>query len=474
MKNRIKQVHAFWLIAILLLCNSSLRAQHSHSVSEDVSRAVGVLKGIYDDYSPKRAFDIITEVAETDSDAYAMNVLGLLYMEGIGVEQNGEQAIYWLKKAGDKGFNEAYHNLGMIYKNGKCGKKQNFELAYEAFLKGALGGSNTCQYDTGFMLYKGLGCQQDYYKALDYFQIASGNGNPYAIYMLGLCYRNGYGTSKNEEKGLELLNKSAILGYSDAIEEVLRESPENCLTDIFVSDTLLSIIPNNMPQISVDVNDTTLLKGTYNGFVIMYDWSGQHVLGEKPVFLNIDRKGEEAFGLFILGTDSIPFSARITSDGNLEFKKTYVNLNERYTFNGKARYMFNNTEFDIWNDKIIGKISLYSLTLREPERPMYIELYRECAEIGSNIDNDRYISTTPNPFETSFDAIFQLTNKTTATVRIFDKYGMPVWQKSLGTLEAGKHRITLCPSIKSGYHILNIAAGKQVLRKIIVKKGGSR
>lgn len=470
MKNRMKQIHAFCLIALFLLCNGSLQAQQSQYIRDDVAHAVGVLKGIYDDYSTTKAFDIINDVAEKDSDAYAMNVMGLLYMEGIGVEKNGKLAISWLDKAGTSGFCDAYHNLGMIYKKGKCGEKQNFVSAYKAFLKGAIGGSNTCQYDTGFMLYKGLGCQQDYYKALDYFQTASVNGNPYATYMLGLCYRNGYGTEKDEEKGMELLNKAAILGYSDAIEEVMRENPENCLTDIIVSDTLLSVIPQKMPQISVDVNDTTLLKGTYNGFVVMYDWSGQHVLGEKPVFLIINRKGEEASGLFVLGTDSIPFTANITSNGNLEFKKTCVNLNERYTFNGKARYMFNNTELDIWNDKIIGKISLYSLTLREPERPMYIELYRNCGESASDISNNGYINTTPNPFETSFDAIFQLTNKATATARVFDKYGMPVWRQSLGTLAEGKHRIKLYPTLRSGYHILNITAGKQVLRKIIVKK----
>lgn len=101
---------------------------------------------------------------------------------------------------------------------------------------------------------------------------------------------------------------------------------------------------------------------------------------------------------------------------------------------------------------------------------MYIELYRNCGESASDISNNGYISTTPNPFETSFDAIFQLTNKVTATARIFDKYGMPVWRQSLGTLAEGKHRIKLYPTLRSGYHILNITAGKQVLRKIIVKK----
>lgn len=472
MKNRIKQVHAFCIIAIFLLCNSSLYAQQYHHVRDDVSHAVGVLRGIYYDYSPQRAFDIIKEVAETDSDAYAMNVLGLLYMEGLGIEKDGKQAVYWLDRAGKNGFCDAYHNLGIIYKLGKCGEKQNFTSAYEYFLKGALNGSNNCRYDVGFMLYKGLGCKQDYAKAIEFFQTASGNGNIYATYMLGLSHRNGYGTEKNEEKGMELLNKAATLGYSAAIEEVMRENPENYLTDTFTSDTLFALIPDKMPEIRTDVNDTTFLKGCYSGFVVMYDWSGQHVLGEKPVVMNVNRIGQEVSGLIVFGTDSVKFTADITADGTLKFRKSFLSLNERYAFNGKVKYMLSNAVLDIWNEKILGKLSLYSLTQREPERPMYMELYRSgmMNEIPQN--DCGHISITPNPFDSNFDVIFELTDNATASAKIFDKFGMLVWQDSLGALETGKHKITVCPNIKQGYYVLNITAGKQVLRTIIVKKGG--
>lgn len=471
MKNGIKQLHAFCLIAILLLCNSSLKAQQSKTVRDDVAHAVGVLKGIYDDYPTRKAFEIITEVAEKDSNAYAMNVLGLLYMQGLGVEKNGKQAVFWLEKAGEKGFCDAYHNLGIIYKHGKCGEKQNFSLAYKYFLKGALNGSNNCSYDVGFMLYKGLGCKQNYAKAIEFFQTASDNGNIYATYMLGLSHRNGYGIEKNEEKGIELLKKAATLGYSAAIEELMREKPENYMADSFPSSSLFALIPDKMPEIRSDVNDTTLLKGSFSGFVVMYDWSGQHVLGEKPIVMNVNRIGQEVSGFIEFGTDSVKFKADITADGILKFKKSYLNLNERYAFNGKVKYMLFNATLDIWNEKILGKLSLYSLAQREPERPMYIELYR-CGMNESPKNDSGHIAIAPNPFDNNFDAIFELTDKSIATAKIFDKFGMLVWQDSLGPLETGKHKITICPNIKQGYYVLNITAGKQVLRTIIIKKGG--
>ena len=448
-------------------------ADNTRAGNDEVMHAVGVLKGIYQDYTKEKAVSILLNAAENDTVAYAMNALGLAYMEGIGTEQNAEKAISWLKKAGENGYCDAYHNLGVIYKLGKCGEKQNFTAAYNAFIKGAEAGSDACRYGAGFMLYKGLGCAQDYGKAMELFQTASDNGNVYATYMLGLCYRNGYGTAQDEEQGMELLNQAATLGYSAAIEEMSRKNPENYLSGIIVSDSAFTDIPASMPEIKADVNDTTLLRGKYSGCVVMYDWSGRHVLGEKPVCMSVSRTGEEISGYLLLGTDSVPFKADITAEGSLKFKKSYVSLKERYTFNGKVQYKLDSADLDIWNDRIRGRLSLYSLSQREPERPMFMELYRGAY---GKTDNDNtcangYIAIAPNPFDSQFDAIFELRENATATARVFDKFGVLIWQQSLGTFEAGKHKVTLSPDIRPGYHVLNISAGKQVLRTIIVKKG---
>ena len=448
-------------------------ADNTRAGNDEVMHAVGVLKGIYQDYTKEKAVSILLNAAENDTVAYAMNALGLAYMEGIGTEQNAEKAISWLKKAGENGYCDAYHNLGVIYKLGKCGEKQNFTAAYNAFIKGAEAGSDACRYGAGFMLYKGLGCAQDYGKAMELFQTASDNGNVYATYMLGLCYRNGYGTAQDEEQGMELLNQAATLGYSAAIEEMSRKNPENYLSGIIVSDSAFTDIPASMPEIKADVNDTTLLRGKYSGCVVMYDWSGRHVLGEKPVCMSVSRTGEEISGYLLLGTDSVPFKADITAEGSLKFKKSYVSLKERYTFNGKVQYRLDSADLDIWNDRIRGRLFLYSLSQREPERPMFMELYRGAY---GKTDNDNtcangYIAIAPNPFDSQFDAIFELRENATATARVFDKFGVLIWQQSLGTFEAGKHKVTLSPDIRPGYHVLNISAGKQVLRTIIVKKG---
>lgn len=452
--------------------NTMTEANVTNATQDDIMHAVGVLKGIYGDYSKEKAISILQSMADKDTTAYAMNVLGLAYMEGLGIDSDAEKAKYWLVKAAESGFADAYHNLGVMYKLGKCGEKQDFHAAYDAFLKGVDAGSDACRYGAGFMLYKGLGCKQDYEKAKELFETASVNGNVYATYMLGLCYRNGYGTPRDEEKGMELLEKSATLGYSAAIEELMRATPENSLTDIKVSDSIFANIPASMPNIHADINDTTLLRGQYNGFIVMYDWSGQHVIGERPVTMNIGRNENDVFGYLVLGTDSVPFKADVSSDGSLIFKKSYASLDERYTFGKKMKYRLSNANLDIWKDKIHGSLNLYSLSLREPERPMYMELYR-----GGYVSTDKVnaygrITISPNPFDSQFDAVFELVDNADAVARIFDKSGVAVWQQELGNLEAGNHRISLSPNIKPDSYVLNISAGKQILRTIIVKKGG--
>lgn len=459
-----------WAVATLLLCSHSLFATINNVTDKEIMHDVGVLKGIYDDYSKNEAALRLETIAEKDSAPYAMNVLGLLYMNGIGTEKDSEKAIYWLGKAGEHGFSDAYHNLGVIYKLGGNGIAQNFNAAYNAFHKGAEQGSNICRYDEGFMLYKGLGCIQDYGKALSKFQVAADSGNVYATYMLGLCYRNGYGTEQNEEKGLEILRQAALLGYSAAVEELARPYPENCLTNMSVSDSLNNTFPSSMPMIHTEVNDTNLLKGIYRGYVVMYDWSGQHILGEKPASLSLGRTRDKTQGFLVLGDDSIPFIANITKDGMLKFEESYVDLNERYTFDGKVRYKLCQAALDIWSDRIHGNLSLYSQKEHEPQRPIYVALYRDGSYYNKNFNKYGYIIISPNPFDTELCANFELNERSDASARIFNKYGMLVWHQTLGTFEAGKHNLKLHPDILPGIYVLNISAGKQVLRTTVVKK----
>lgn len=99
---------------------------------------------------------------------------------------------------------------------------------------------------------------------------------------------------------------------------------------------------------------------------------------------------------------------------------------------------------------------------------MYMELYRAASSKEIAVTNER-ISVSPNPFSTEFRATFRLASSGSVVVRIFDKYGIKVWQQEIGNLSEGTNTLTFSPNIPAGYYVLNISAGNQTLRSIIVK-----
>lgn len=474
LERTIKTTQSLRITIILLMlgfCVIGSKAQKKVDL-EELKHTVRVLKDIDCDQSKEWAISVLRDAAVIDSSSYAMNVLGLAYMAGIGVEKDTVAAISWLEKAGANGYAEAYHNLGMWYKNGNHGVKQDFNKAYSSFLQGADKGSAVCKYDVGYMYYKGLGCHQDYRKAMKFFDDASKTGHSPSLYMTGLCYRNGYGVEQDTARASYYLNQSSMLGFRPAMEELLRPLPENYLHELFDNSHEDVTLPCSMPEIASDINDVSLLYGEHQGYLVMYDWSGSYVLGEKPVSMNIYPDGDgKAAGTLILAEDSIDFRADVTSDGKLVFSEGKVKLNERYNAGQKISYKMDYAVLDIWKDRIMGRLGLYSLKLNEPERPMYIELYKD-NQINNKLD-ERYthVSASPNPFVQEFDASFELIDQSEAYIRIFDQSGIIVYNKRLGILNAGKHHVTVSPEIKNGTYVLNIKAGQQVLRAIIVKKG---
>lgn len=62
------------------------------------------------------------------------------------------------------------------------------------------------------MNYKGLGCQQDYSKAVNLFQQGADEGMDNSMYFLALCLRNGYGVVKDTAAAMYWLRKADSLG----------------------------------------------------------------------------------------------------------------------------------------------------------------------------------------------------------------------------------------------------------------------
>lgn len=433
--------------------------------TQEVVRAVKVLKGQNSSISKEEAVRLLT-IAANDSNAYAMNVLGMAYLQGIGVEKNIDEAISWWILAAHNGYAYAYHNLGMLYKNGKLGIKQDFVKACSNYKKGAESNSLVCCYNYGFMLYKGLGCKQSYEEAISYFQKAAAKKHSPSLYMLGLCYRNGYGVSKDEEIGKYYLTQSANLGYRDAQAELRRVNPENNMEDIMDVNNVKFSIPETSGLITED------LMGKYEGVLVLYDWSGKYILGEKPIFMDLTLQNAKLDGTLKIGSQLIRLNGVVSDNGKILFESTDIVLKERYVGENGSKYKIDYAELNTFGGKISGKLGLYSLELNEPERPLYIELEKANGALSSakqNI-NDRIV-VSPSPFESDFVASFTLeADSPQLDIRIFNQSGAMVEHVTYGAIQKGKQKLRLAPSLSSGVYVLNIQSKTQLFRTIISKK----
>lgn len=70
------------------------------------------------------------------------------------------------------------------------------------------------------------GIQQNMKEAIKYFELASNNGSGMANYQMGKAYEKGNGVLQNSTKALEYYQKSADLGYVNAIN-LLKQMDQN-------------------------------------------------------------------------------------------------------------------------------------------------------------------------------------------------------------------------------------------------------
>jgi len=155
--------------------NGSINADGLYSKGLDCYHA--------EDY--KSAFNYFLKAAD-QGHAGAQNALGVMYAKGMGVVQNDNQAVYWLRKAADQGDANAQCTLGIIYANG-MGVVQNDKQAVYWLWKAADQGNADAQYSLGFMYENGRGVlTQDDEQSVYWYSKAAEQGHADAQYKLHL------------------------------------------------------------------------------------------------------------------------------------------------------------------------------------------------------------------------------------------------------------------------------------------------
>jgi len=119
-----------------------------------------------------------------------------------------------LEKTGDS---EAEYFVGEMYYLG-IGTEQNLEKAYSIFKK-LYSEDRRARERIAAMYIDGIYLEQNHNKAFEIYKSLVEDGKDstgYDNYMLGLCYREGYGTDIDLDKGFEFIKKGAELGFEKA------------------------------------------------------------------------------------------------------------------------------------------------------------------------------------------------------------------------------------------------------------------
>lgn len=429
---------------------------YAEPTMDEVTEAVDIIKGKSLDKTKEWAVSVLKDVGEPSLKPKAMNTLAMAYMNGIGVPQDSAQAVRCFVEAAERGYTNAWHNLGMISKNAPYGH-QDFTKALEYFEKGAEEGSLMCSYDAGYMYYKGLGCRQDYTRAVDYFSRGLPTGNPSCLYMLGLCYRNGFGVDMDGEKADACLRKASLANYRFAIEETLREGAEVQPSVRIEEGT--EPMPESMPEVEAFLDHTADISGRYAGCLVTYDWSGGRVVREQRLDVVFSRRSNGYCGTWIMDTDTIAFYASVAPDGRLLFDNTRALMDDRYTEGRKVEYLFDSAELAMLGGTLTGGLRLYSVTQKEPQRPMYMSLSRCDMDSDTSKGSQCYMSAYPIAGTNRIELRLTLPHEVHgATVAIASQNGMYAKSYSLGALPSGDHRFTITPNLTNGLYIVSIMA----------------
>ena len=122
----------------------------------------------------EKAFTLLQPLAQQGK-AEAQHQLGVMYIKGVYVAQDNQEARAWFEKAAMQGYDTSQASLGMIYAQG-IGVGQDYIKAREWFEKAAAQGDAIAENGLGWLYGNGNGVAQDYAEAREWFEKAAALG----------------------------------------------------------------------------------------------------------------------------------------------------------------------------------------------------------------------------------------------------------------------------------------------------------
>lgn len=159
--------------------------------------------------------------AADKGNAKAMFKLGLAYGYGYGVPENDSEAVYWYRKAADKGNVKAMSKLGFTYYYA-IGVPKSYSDSVYWFRKAADKGDGVAMYFVGLAYLSGEGVPKSYSNAMGWWRKAANKDNTDAMHSLGWVYETGIGVPENKSEALNWYKKAKQAGAKSADAAIQR------------------------------------------------------------------------------------------------------------------------------------------------------------------------------------------------------------------------------------------------------------
>ncbi len=154
---------------------------------------------------------------DSEANSEAQEVLGQMYLAGVGVEKDVRKGIEYWEKAASNGSSDAMFNLGICYEQGVPGITEDIDKAIYWLEKGSELGNATCMANLGNIIQ-----DKEPERAFELYSKAAEMNEPHALNNLGTLYKRGLGCEKSPEKALSCYEKSASAGCVSAMSNLVR------------------------------------------------------------------------------------------------------------------------------------------------------------------------------------------------------------------------------------------------------------
>ena len=172
----------------------------------------------------RKALDEFIEQEKRQPNASDEFRIANMYLKGLGVEPNPEEAVKWLELCCEKKDPRAQFQLARMYQDGEAIARDEAKAQdlYAAALTGFLlqeqeTPSASVEYKIAGFYDRGNGAEPDAAQAYSWYMKAAEAGHPHAAYKAAKCYFEGTGTEQNFESAEKWFIRAAEGGDSYAM-----------------------------------------------------------------------------------------------------------------------------------------------------------------------------------------------------------------------------------------------------------------